>query len=103
MAEFEARPGGALFQRKKLKANHPDLGGELVLDMDAFNCLCEQYKANQPLKLELSGWTKTSQKGVQYLSLSAKRPWEKPGEAQPQRSPSGVTRDTSDDGFDPPF
>lgn len=77
MPDYSNRPGGALFAKdpaRKTNPNQPDFDGELILDPAVMATLLEQWKNGQPIKLELAGWKKTSQKGNNFLSLSAKLP-----------------------------
>jgi len=74
-------PGGALFKNsRKERDTHPDLQGNIELSQEAVQSVIEQ--ANRGVKypkLDLSGWTKMSSKGNKFISLSAKKPWEKGG------------------------
>jgi hypothetical protein len=74
-------PGGALFKNsRKERDTHPDLQGNIELSQEAVQSVIEQ--ANRGVKypkLDLSGWSKVSSKGNKFISLSAKKPWEKSG------------------------
>tara|TARA_R110000823_G_scaffold231612_2_gene358282 strand:- start:1609 stop:1914 length:306 start_codon:yes stop_codon:yes gene_type:complete len=79
---YEPRAGGALFSNdRKEKENHPDYKGDLLLDATAVASIIEQHNSGVEFpKLDMSGWKKTSGKGVRFLSLSASKPWVKTGE-----------------------
>lgn len=72
-------PGGALFKNnKKTSDRHPDLTGFVELNQEAAQSIVDQLNRGvQYPKLEVSGWTKVSQKGNKFISMSAKKPWEK--------------------------
>ena len=74
-------PGGALFKNaKKQRDSHPDLQGNIELSQEAVQSVMDQVKSGVKYpKLDLSGWTKVSSKGNKFISLSAKKPWEKSG------------------------
>jgi len=81
-------PGGALFKNnKKTSDRHPDLTGFVELDRDAAQSIVDQLNSGvQHPKLDVSGWTKVSQKGNKFISLSAKKPWEKGGQQMSSQS-----------------
>lgn len=72
-------PGGALFKNnKKTSDRHPDLTGFVELNQEAAQSIMDQLNRGvQYPKLEISAWTKVSQKGNKFISMSAKKPWEK--------------------------
>ena len=72
-------PGGALFKNnKKTSDRHPDLTGFVELDPAAAQSIVDQMNSGvQHPKLDISAWTKVSQKGNKFISLSAKKPWVK--------------------------
>jgi hypothetical protein len=74
-------PGGALFKNnRKERDSHPDLQGNIELSEEAVQSVLDQMKSGVKYpKLDLSGWTKVSGKGNKFISLSAKKPWEKSG------------------------
>ena len=74
-------PGGALFKNnRKERDSHPDLQGNIELSEEAVQSVIDQMKSGVKYpKLDLSGWTKVSSKGNKFISLSAKKPWEKSG------------------------
>lgn len=74
-------PGGALFKNaKKQRDTHPDLQGNIELSQEAVQSVMDQVKSGVKYpKLDLSGWSKVSSKGNKFISLSAKKPWEKSG------------------------
>lgn len=74
-------PGGALFKNnRKERDTHPDLQGNIELSQEAVQSVIDQMNSGVKYpKLELSGWSKVSSKGNKFISLSAKKPWEKSG------------------------
>jgi hypothetical protein len=74
-------PGGALFKNnRKERDTHPDLQGNIELSQEAVQSVIDQMKSGIKYpKLDLSGWSKVSSKGNKFISLSAKKPWEKSG------------------------
>jgi hypothetical protein len=74
-------PGGALFKNnRKERDTHPDLQGNIELSQEAVQSVIDQMKSGVKYpKLDLSGWSKVSSKGNKFISLSAKKPWEKSG------------------------
>lgn len=74
-------PGGALFKNnRKERDTHPDLQGNIELSQEAVQSVIEQMNRGVKYpKLDLSGWSKVSGKGNKFISLSAKKPWEKSG------------------------
>ena len=77
-------PGGALFKNdRKQNDRHPDLQGNVELSEEAVQSVIEQMNRGVKYpKLDLSGWTKISARGNKFISLSAKKPWEKTGGGQ---------------------
>lgn len=71
-------PGGAIFKNnKKQKDTHPDLTGFIELSDECVASIKEQIgRGVKYPKIELSAWSKVSQKGNKFMSLSAKKPWE---------------------------
>jgi len=76
-------PGGALFKNnKKTSDRHPDLTGFVELNQEAAQSIVDQLNRGiEYPKLEISAWTKVSQKGNKFISMSAKKPWEKGNQA----------------------
>lgn len=74
---FEQKPNsGAMFRNeKKNTPNHPDMRGEIHLDR-AFLYNLMDKNSNPLIKVSISGWSKESAAGKQYLSLSVSEPWE---------------------------
>ena len=73
---------GTLWPNEYKKAeNHPDVRGDLYLDLNLLKS--EWAKAdNNMLKITISGWSKEIA-GKQVLSISAAAPYVKPAEAPP--------------------
>ena len=95
-------PGGALFKNNKKQSDkQPDLQGNIELSEEAVQSVLDQMKSGVKYpKLDLSGWTKVSGKGNKFISLSAKKPWEKSGYQSGGRSSGssgGYQSDRNDD------
>jgi hypothetical protein len=72
-------PGGAMFKNnKKERDTHPDLTGFVELTDEVVRSINDQAADGVKYpKIEISGWSKVSSKGNKFISLSAKKPWEK--------------------------
>lgn len=72
-------PGGALFKNnRKERDTHPDLTGFVELTEELVRAINDQAADGVKYpKIEISGWSKVSGKGNKFISLSAKKPWEK--------------------------
>lgn len=76
MADYP--PSGALFVNdRKQSDKHPDYTGTLEISMDVLKVLVEQAKSNQPIKMDMAGWKKTSKAGKSFLSIRADKPYKK--------------------------
>ena len=80
--------------RRKTTDRHPDMTGSIEMDRDLLQELINQAKAGKPIKIDVSGWKKKTQKGEGFLSLTVKKAWEKEG---------GGGRSNSRDDDDIPF
>jgi hypothetical protein len=77
---YEQKPNsGALFPNQKKADMHPDMKGDLHLDK---TFIIEQMdKSKGPLvKISVAAWKNTSQNGLNYLSIKASEPYEKPAD-----------------------
>jgi hypothetical protein len=84
MAGYVPKPNsGTLWPNEYKKSeNHPDVRGDLYLDLNMLKT--EWAKAdNNMLKITISGWSKEIA-GKQVLSISAAAPYVKPAEAAPK-------------------
>lgn len=82
---------------KKTEDKHPDMRGEIVVDKQLL--LDQIAKGENPVKLAISGWNRTTLSGRDYMSLSVSEPF------VPQRRPEPTPQqqaDPEDDG-DVPF
>lgn len=72
-------PGGAMFKNnRKERDTHPDLTGFVELTDEVIRSINDQAASGVKYpKIEISGWSKVSSKGNKFISLSAKKPWEK--------------------------
>jgi uncharacterized protein (DUF736 family) len=67
---------GVLFSNERRTSDKmPNFKGEVELDEASVNYLLAQLKLGELAKLELAGWTKTSSKGTQFISLRASTPY----------------------------
>lgn len=58
---------------RKTAENHPDLRGEVVIDKQLLIDLMS--KGENPVKIALAGWNKTTATGRDYVSLVASEPF----------------------------
>jgi uncharacterized protein (DUF736 family) len=79
---------------RKTAENHPDLRGEIVVDKQLLVDLIA--KGENPVKIALAGWNKTTINGRDYVSLVASEPF------VPQKKVDPVKPQPEDDG-DVPF
>ena len=76
MSENRYPPGGVLFQnRRKMQQNHPDMTGTLEISGELLSELVRSADSGQPIKMDLSAWTKVDKNGNKFLSLTAKKPY----------------------------
>ena len=81
---------------KKASDKHPDMRGEVVVDKQL---LMDQIsKGENPVKLAISAWNRTSLTGRDYMSLSVSEPWVPPADQQQK-----AAHDTSAEDEDVPF
>lgn len=81
---------------KKTSDNHPDMRGEIVVDKDLL--VAQIGKGENPVKLAISAWNRTSLAGRDYMSLSVSEPWVPPADNQHK-----AAHDTSAEDEDVPF
>lgn len=87
MSDTKYPPRGALFiNRKKTSDKHPDMQGNLEISRELLGELVAQAKAGKPIKMDLSAWSKQSDKAGKWLSMSASKPYEKQEQARPRYS-----------------
>lgn len=58
---------------KKTSDNHPDMRGEVVIDKRLLLDLIS--KGEDPVKVALAGWNRTTTSGRDYLSIVASEPF----------------------------
>ena len=87
-------PGSLWANDRKTAENHPDLRGEIVVDKQLLVDLIA--KGENPVKIALAGWNKTTINGRDYVSLVASEPF------VPQKKVDPVKPQPEDDG-DVPF
>jgi len=97
---------GALFPRPKKSENSPEMGGDFSIDGEVKAYVIQCIKANQPIKLELSGWRKTDRNGKPFYSLKVRTPWETRDGADHQKGRTNVVagpgvQGVVDNGFNP--
>lgn len=82
--QFEQRPNtGTLFNNnKKTAPTQPDSRGSIFVDKVLLENLINKSKGAL-VEIALSGWNKTSAKGMDYVSLAASEPYVKPEEKLP--------------------
>jgi len=89
--------GSLWINDKKTDEKQPDMRGEIVVDkkllMDQIN------KGENPIKLAISAWNRTSLNGRDYMSLNVSGPWVPP---QPSEAPP-PQRAIPEDDEDVPF
>ena len=77
---------------RKTADNHPDLRGEIVVDKQLLVDLIA--KGENPVKIALAGWNKTTINGRDYVSLVASEPF------VPQKKPEPVQEKIEEVGDD---
>jgi hypothetical protein len=83
---FNSDNKGALFARQKTNERGPDIGGEIVLAGDVLNYVVANARSGK-VKLELSGWRRSGQKG-NFTSISIQIPYkEREGGGQRMEHP----------------
>lgn len=76
MSENRYPPGGVLFPNsRKTQQNHPDMTGSLEISGELLIDLVCAADSGQPIKMDISAWTKTSKTGSKFLSLTARKPF----------------------------
>lgn len=80
---------------RKTSENHPDVRGEVVIDKQLLIDLIA--KGENPVKVALAGWNKTTINGRDYVSLVASEPF------VPQKQPEPVQQTVTEDDQDVPF
>lgn len=79
MSETKYPPGGVLFiNKKKTTDRQPDYTGNLEISRELLGELVAAAKAGKEIKMDISGWKKQSKAGNNFLSIVAKKPYEKP-------------------------
>jgi predicted solute-binding protein len=81
--KFDPKPNqGFIFKNKfKKEENHPDLKGDVYLDIDLISQLIKESKYNV-IKLQIGAYIKTSTDGSKYLAIYASRPYLIPNTSQ---------------------
>jgi uncharacterized protein (DUF736 family) len=82
---FKLNRGPLFRENKKTNEKAPDYRGTLELDAALGSALVKMYKDRVPIKLEVSGWDSTSNKGTRYIGLQVQVPFEKTGQAPAER------------------
>jgi len=93
MAGYVPKPNsGTLWPNEYKKTeNHPDVRGDLYLDLSMLKTEWANAENNM-LKVSISGWSKEIA-GKQVLSISAAAPYVKPAESAPPAAPSNFDED----------
>jgi hypothetical protein len=79
MNNQQEREGGVLFvNNRKQQQNHPDFTGNIRLSKEAVQSIADQVRSGVEFPaLDLSAWKKISNGGRHFISVSAKKPYEK--------------------------
>lgn len=80
---------------KKTADNHPDLRGEVVIDKQLLAELIA--KGENPVKIALAGWNRTTVNGRDYVSLVASEPF------VPQKKIEPIEKVAPEEDEDVPF
>jgi len=83
---FKLNRGPLFRENKKTNEKAPDWKGHIELDAALLQKLVQLYKDRKPIKLEVSGWDSTSNKGASYIGLQVKEPYER-AESREQAPP----------------
>lgn len=91
MSQQYDKPSGVLWINSyKEKENHPDMRGSLELAPEVVQDLIDQMQRGKKYpKLELSAWSKFSDKAGKFLSVSGKKLYVKEEKGAPAPSPVG--------------
>ena len=94
---FVPKPNtGSLWHNdRKTDEKHPDMRGEVVVSKSLLVDLIA--KGEDPVKIALAGWNKTTINGRDYMSLVASEPF------VPQKKVEPVTKAEPEDDEDVPF
>jgi hypothetical protein len=65
---------GALFSQQKKSQNAPDMNGNIVISEDVLDYVLKMAQQGE-VKLEISGWRRQAQSGVNFLSLKVQTPY----------------------------
>lgn len=79
MNNQQEREGGVLFvNNRKQQQNHPDFTGNIRLSKEAVQSIADQVRSGVEFPaLDLAAWKKVSNGGKHFISVSAKKPYEK--------------------------
>lgn len=79
MNNQQVREGGVLFVNgRKQQQNHPDFTGNIRLSKEAVQSIADQVRSGVEFPaLDLAAWKKVSNSGNNFISISAKKPYEK--------------------------
>ena len=76
---------------RKTSENQPDLRGEVVVDKQLLVDLIA--KGENPVKIALAGWNKTTVNGRDYVSLVASEPFIPQKKIEPEPKPAQTVDD----------
>ena len=79
MSNQQVREGGVLFaNNRKQQQSHPDFTGNIRLSKEAVQSIADQVRSGVEFPaLDLAAWKKVSNGGNHFISISAKKPYER--------------------------
>ena len=78
-------PNSGFLLPRKAEGQQPNCTGTINIGEDLVDYINKKYKEGGEIILDLAGWTRKSEKGDKYLSVSIKKPYVKPEGGQPSK------------------
>ena len=70
-------PNSGFLLPRKAEGKQPNCTGTINIGEDLVDYINKKYKEGGEIILDLAGWTRLSEKGAKYLSVSIKKPYDK--------------------------
>ena len=70
-------PNSGFLLPRKAEGKQPNCTGTINIGEDLVDYINKKYKEGGEIILDLAGWTRKSEKGDKYLSVSIKKPYVK--------------------------
>jgi hypothetical protein len=79
-------PNSGFLLPRKAEGKQPNCTGTINIGEDLVDYINKKYKEGGDIILDLAGWTRKSEKGDKYLSVTIKKPYVKQeGSEQPSK------------------